>query len=396
MTHVVRNRFFYIFILGLSACGSGEKSGTDITPGKEVVFEYLDSVVVESLLELYIADKDMHTDRLLLNDWEMNELIVTDLKGGIISRIKPRGEGPHQVQSPLELAFWKDGFLIKEISAGQHFHFFNGSFEKTGKSPALADGISVIGMPNSGKSFSLVESSSDPLIVGYEYNAIDARLWAKEEQNADFYEKAEMGYLYDPKSGKVVNFSLYPETWTPRLEGQWVGIAYPRVQVSKTDPVVAVLPDFGNQLFYYTLNGNNLQPLVEIELAHPERNEKTAFDVEKDDWVLYPSFNRLHGGGEYFLIAFNTTFPKGIYDSFRAKGENFHMDPDYQEAREKYIQTKYILTDTQGSQAAISELPIPGVVHFMDADDILYIKPTSDTELDYNVFYRYRVSLEGR
>ena len=144
----------------------------------------------------------------------------------------------------------------------------------------------------------------------------------------------------------------------------------------------------------YTLNGNNLQPLAEIELAHPERNEKTAFDVEKDDWFLYPSFNRLHGGGEYFLLEFNTTFPRGIYDSFRSKGENFHMDPDYQKAREKYVQTKYILTDTQGNQAAISELPVPGVVHLLDADDVLYIKPNSDTELDYNVFYRYQLSLE--
>jgi len=70
------------------------------------------------------------------------------------------------------------------------------------------------------------------------------------------------------------------------------------------------------------------------------------------------------------------------------------MDPDYQEARKKYVQTKYILTDTHGNQAALSELPVSGTVHLLDADDILYIKPTTETELDYNVFYRYRVSME--
>ncbi len=344
--------------------------------------------------ELYLSDKDPDTERLLLNDWGMNELLVTDLKGDIISKFKPQGEGPHQVPSPLELGFWKDGILIKEMSAGQHFHFFNGSFKKTAKGPALADGITVIGMPNSGKSFSVVEKNGKPLIVGYEYNAIDARLWGEEEQQAGFYEKAEMGYLYDPNSGKVVNFSLYPEMWTPRLEGKWVGTAYPRVQVSETDQVVAVLPGFGNQLFYYTLDGNNLQPLAEIELAHPERNENTPFDAEKDDGVLYPSFKRLHGGGKYFLIEFNTAFPRDLYDSFRAKGENFRMDPEYREALEKHSRAKYILTDTQGNQATISDLPVSGAVHLMDADDILYIKPTTETESDYNVFYRYRLSME--
>lgn len=393
MTHAVRNLFLYVFILALSACGSGEKRGADVSLSK-VAFEFLDSVVVESLSELYISDKDPDTDRLLLNAWEMNELIVTDLTGRLISKFQLRGEGPHQVPSPLELAFWKEGYLVKEMSAGMHFHFFNGSFEKTAKGPPLADGITIIGMPNSGKSFSLVERDGEPLIVGYEYNAIDAQLWAKEEQHAGFYEKAEMGYIYDPNSGKVVNFSLYPETWTPRLEGKWIGTAYPWVQVSKTDQVVAVLPIFGNQLFYYTLNDSGLQPLAEIELAHPERNENTPFDAQRDDSVLYPFFNRLSGGGKYFLIEFTTAFPRDLYESFRAKGENFHMDPEYWEASSKYRQAKYILADTNGKQAAISELPVPGIIHFMDADDVVYIKPTLETELDYNVFYRYRVSLE--
>ncbi|RZS95848.1 hypothetical protein [Cecembia calidifontis] len=44
-------------------------------------------------------------------------------------------------------------------------------------------------------------------------------------------------------------------------------------------------------------------------------------------------------------------------------------------------------------QGAISELPISGAVHFMDDNDILYVKRVSERELDYNVFYRYKVSL---
>lgn len=394
MTIGLKCRYLFVFFLAICSCKPKNESHTASLQAKTVTFEFLDSVVVESLLELYIADKDIHTDRLILNDWEMNELIVTDLKGEIISRITPKGEGPHQVQSPLELGFWKEGFLVKEISAGQHFHFFNSEFGKTAKSPALADGITLISMPNSGKSFSQVTKDGKSLIVGYEHNALAPQLWAPEAQHPSLYEKAETGYIYEPASGNLIRVNLYPETWKPRAEQKWVGMAYPSIQVAGSDQVVAVLPQFGNQLFYYTLNDSSIQPLAEIELRHPERDEKTQFDVKKDDWILYPFFSRLMGGGDYFLVEFKTAFPRDLYESFRAKGENFNADPEYRKALEKYYRSKYILTDTQGNQAAISELPVPGVVSFLDADDILYIKPTMETELDYNVFYRYRVSLD--
>src|SRR5690606_12588626 len=147
---IEKYKLFYIAIAtALLACQPEKTQDTSPRHGKEAVLHFLDSVVVNSLTELYISDKDPHTDRIMLNDWAMNELFITDLKGEILSRSEPRGEGPDQVSSPLEMAFWKDGFLIKEMSPGQHFHFFNGSFEKTAKGPALADGISVIGMPNS-------------------------------------------------------------------------------------------------------------------------------------------------------------------------------------------------------------------------------------------------------
>lgn len=345
-------------------------------------------------MELYVADKDENTGRLLLNEKEMRELLVTDLKGEVISRFELEGEGPNQVLSPLEVAFWKDGLVVKETSAEQKFNFFNGDFEKTGQSPALAKGLNFLTIFNSVRSFSVVEKDGKTLIVGHEYNALDDQLLTSEEENWGFYEKAEIGYIYVPGSEDLFRLNLYPETWKPRMDRKWVGIAYPLVQVSKMDQVVAVLPRFGNQLFYYELNGTSLSPLAEIPLFHPERNEDIHFDAKKDDGILYPFFTRLSGGGEYFLVKFRTEFPRDLYESFRAKDEGFHMDPEYWEAIEKHHRTKYFLTDTKGNQGAISELPVPGVIHFIDADDVLYIKPTSETELDYNVFYRYRVSLK--
>lgn len=100
------------------------------------------------------------------------------------------------------------------------------------------------------------------------------------------------------------------------------------------------------------------------------------FDVTKE-YFLYPLFTQLFSGWNYFLVEFYTEVPQDIYDSFRAKGEGFQNDPEYWETLGKYWKAKYILTDKNGSQAAISELPIPGAVHFMDANDIVYINVSS-------------------
>src|SRR5690554_4126242 len=166
----------FAFVLAIYACGSGEDREEDASLAGEVAFELVDSVVVESLLELFVADMDENTGRLLLNEKEMKEVLVTDLKGEVISRFEPGGEGPNQVLSPLEVAFWKDGLMVKEMSAEMKFNFFNANFEKTEQSPALAKGLTFLIIFNSGKSFSTVEKDGRTLIVGHEDNALDNQL----------------------------------------------------------------------------------------------------------------------------------------------------------------------------------------------------------------------------
>jgi hypothetical protein len=390
---MIKNLSAFVSILILYSCGSGEKVGEDSLRG-EVAFEFLDSVVVESMAELYLADKDENTGRLLFNDWFMTELLLTDLKGEEISRFGLSGEGPNQVQNPTEVAFWKNGLVGKEMSEEGKLSFFNADLEKTGKSPALAKALYVLTIPNMGRSFSLVEKEGETFFVGSDKNALDPQLMTPEGQDGSFYSKTETGYIYVPGSEELHRFNLYPETWEPRKEQRWVGMASPFVQVSKVDQVVAVLPMYGNQMFYYELNGKSISPIAEIPLFHSDRNGNISFDVKKDSWVLYPFFTSLSSGGNYFLVEFHTAFPRDLYESFRAKDEEFQMDPEYREAIEKHRRAKYILTDANGNQGAIAELPIPGKIHLLDADDVIYIKPTSEMELDYNVFYRYQISLK--
>jgi|GEM_PF-2929615 len=70
-----------LIVLVFYSCSPGEKNGENASSSIEVEFEFLDSVVVESLLELYLTDKDPNSDRLLLNEKQMSTFFLTDMKG---------------------------------------------------------------------------------------------------------------------------------------------------------------------------------------------------------------------------------------------------------------------------------------------------------------------------
>ncbi|RZS95820.1 hypothetical protein [Cecembia calidifontis] len=390
---IFKNSLFLIIIFIQFACTTGQKKIELISNEGEVEFEFLDSLRIESLVELYLADKNEQTQHLLFNERQMEELLITDLKGNIISRFEPKGEGPNKVEIPLEVAFWQEGIVIKEMSPEHKFNFFDGNFKKIAQSPALTKGLNFLTIYNSHRSFSVLENDGKTFIIGQDLNLIPDLFLDEKSENWSFYENADIGYIYYRDTEELKTINLYPKTWRPRLEEKWVGRVSSYLQVSKSDNRVAVLPSVGNELFFYELKDAGISPLFQISLIHPERKVDFPFDP-KNDYVLYPFFTQLFSGGNYFLAEFHTELPQEIYDSFRAKGEEFHSDPEYWSTLENFRKVKYILIDKNGIQGAISELPISGSVHFMDSNDILYVKRSSENELDYNVYYRYRVFLK--
>ena len=77
----------------------------------------------------------------------------------------------------------------------------------------------------------------------------------------------------------------------------------------------------------------------------------------------------------------------------KAQGIDNGKNPEFIELLKRTRRSMYILVDSEGNQTPIEKLPIEGQVHFMDSDDVIYIKPESKEEKDYNVFYRYRVKM---
>ncbi len=381
--------FSVLFARFLTSCDSS--SSQDQFDGKEVQFEFLDSVVVESLSELYLSAKNEKTGQLVFKERFLKEFLLTDSLGRILKKPELKGEGPNQVNFPMELAFMGEQLVVKEISAEMRLSFFDQNFNKIKTSPALAKGLNMVEISNTRLTFSVFEGEGTPLILGTETNGIDPMWMTSENQKPEFYEQAEAGFLYNPVTDSLMRFNLYPAGWQPKKDNQWVGQALPFISILSSEKV-AVLPRIGEQLFFYTLAGQQLIPDGEIKLKHPERKGDMKVDSVEPAF-LYPAFTDIKGGGNYFLVEFHTEIPLEIFQEFRAKSEDYMSDPEFKQMFKKYRVAKYILVDPQGNQGTISSLPLEGTIHYFDANDVIYIKPESKEEKDYNVFYRYQVKM---
>lgn len=377
--------------LGLWSCESQTASETVGQDGTEPTLELVDSVVVESLAELSLGAVNAANGQMIFKDRFLKQFLLTAADGTILDTLAIKGDGPDQVAFPMEMAFMGDGLVVKDMSAEMPLNFFGPDFrkEKTGK--PIAKGMNMLEINRTHVSFSPFQSQGKTLIVGTEANAIEPQLMAPEGQNAEFYDKAESGYVYDPTTDSLVRFNAYPDSWLPKKTRQWKGQALPYASALGEDGTIGILPRVGNQLFFFRWENGQLVSTREVKLSHPDRNETLEIDP-LDQPFLHPVFSDLKGGGQYFLVEFHTEIPKAVRDEFRAKNENYINDPAFNEAFRKYRKAKYILVDQSGQSKAIAELPMQGSVHYFDKNDVLYIKPSSEVEKDYNVFYRYQVS----
>src|SRR5690606_21949291 len=156
---------------------------------------------IRSLAPLSLGEVDA-SGRMLLNDWYLAHTFVTDRDGSVSAAFGALVARPDQVSSPIEVAFWEVGSLIKEMFPTQSIHILNGNFKKIQKSPALAIDLVYLTIPNMGKSFSTTKKDDKTVIIGSEINVLSIELL--QTNNASFYESAEAGYIFTVETGELV------------------------------------------------------------------------------------------------------------------------------------------------------------------------------------------------
>ncbi|MEP4377223.1 MAG: hypothetical protein ABJ333_19385, partial [Algoriphagus sp.] len=153
---------------------------------------------------------------------------------------------------------------------------------------------------------------------------------------------------------------------------------------------LASLPQMGNQLGIYKLEGNTAVYQSAVELNHPDRDEyEVALDL---NGLVYPGFNDIKAFGPYQILTFFTPMPEDIFNGFRAKSEEYFRDPEFREALSKYRKPRYIIVKGDQQIGILNELPVAGVVNFGLPDGTLLIKAADgEVERDYNLFYKVRL-----
>ncbi|REG94428.1 hypothetical protein [Algoriphagus antarcticus] len=382
-----------LFAITLFSCSQSENEATSsaIDPFQELQFEVVDSIMVDVLENLAVLDYLPSKDQYLMKKLRKGEVFVVNGKGEILLKKDIAGEGPNQIQMVGEGRFYgEEGYIFKEFSATMDFNLFDLNFQKTKKFQGTMQEMMAIFISNNRQTFSVYENGGDHFLFGEEFNSFSKATIDYDEIGAEFYNKANMGFIYDLGKDSIQFVNTYPNDWAPKKNQTWVGTSYPFLAFDPTSKTVASLPTSGNQLGIYELKGNQLVYEKSVELTHPDRDGFEA--KEGTNPIVYPGFNDIKIFGEYQLVQFYTAMPEDIFNGFRAKGENYWQDPAYGEASKTYRKRKYIVVKNGVQIGIVNELPIIGDIYFGLPDGTLIVKAADgEVERDYNLFYKIRL-----
>lgn len=381
-----------LFAATLLSCSESEKEVTATDPFQEFEFEVVDSIMVEELENLAVLDYLPSKDQYLMKKLRKGEVFVVDNNGEILLKKDIAGEGPNQIQMVGEGRFYgEDGYIFKEFSATMDFNLFDLNFQKTKKFKGTMQEMMSIFIFNSRQTFSVYEDGGEKFLFGEEFNSFTKAELDYDKIGADFYKKADMGFIYDLSDDSIQFVNTYPNDWAAKKNQTRVGMSYPYLAFDPVSKMVASLPTTGDQLGIYTLKGNQLLYEKSVELTHPDRD---GFEAKEDaDPMVYPGFSDIKIFDEYQLVQFYTAMPEDIFNGFRAKGENYWQDPAYQEATKTFRKRKYILVKNGVQIGIMNELPMFGDIYFGLPDGTLIVKAADgEVERDYNLFYKIRLA----
>ncbi|MDI1323569.1 MAG: hypothetical protein PSV36_12535 [Algoriphagus sp.] len=380
-----------LFAILLFSCSEEETSNSEIDPVREIQFEVVDSMMVEVLEDLVILDYQEELDQYLMKELRGGKIFLVNGKGELIEEIELAGEGPNQVPIIWEGRFLgKDRFVFKEMSATMDFHVFDRNFEKLEKFKGAATDLTSIFISFYRQTFSIWEEDGKEFILGEEVNSYNPADADPDKIGGGFYSQVKTGYFYDVSEDSISYLSLYSENWIPRKSNRWIGQSFPFLAFDPKGKKAAVLPPIGDQLFLYDLDGNSFINEKAVTLSHPDRNQGIP-DPSREN-LLYPSFSDVKSFGDFQLVIFNTAVPEDVFNEFRAKGENYHQDPEWRKAVAKYRNPRYIVLNGDQQIGILKDLPVQGNVNLGISDGTLIVKASEgEVERDYNLFYKIRL-----
>jgi hypothetical protein len=384
-----------LFFILLASCGDNKKNRPS-GPDTLIELELVDSLVVDELSTLAIDDYSPENGYYLIKGTRSRKLYLVDDKGTIVKEYAILNDGPNGVGSNGAFGYRfldKDRWVAQGLLNGYHIYNLQGEKEKT--VPHNTEGRFSLTVYTMRTTFHPYVKNGIPYLVGEEPNSFNPAEHDPKKGDPSFYEKVRTVYNYNLATEENELLETFPEAWTPRVKGKFVGASLPFVAYHQQKEKLAVLPVRGNQLFVYDYSGEAPVLKDTVELRHRYRPEDVPVLSPEDDPYLsdYPQFTDLRILGDYILVEFHTKVPAEVLRELRTKGDDVFNLPEYKTATEKYRKPYYLLVRDGKQIGILEEFPVPGVLNFTDANGNLYINDnlSPKVERDYNVFYKLRI-----
>lgn len=385
-----------LFAITIFSCSESEKEVTAkaTNPFQELEFEVVDSMIVDLLEPVTILDYLPSKELFLMKNTREGIVFLVDEKGEILERHELAGEGPNQIQQFLEGRFYgESGYVFKELSMEMPYHIFDLEFNKVKKTSGTVKEMMSLSINSNKQSFAVYEEKGKYKIVGEEPNSFSIADIDLETIGADFYSRVNTGFVLDVAQDSVHFINVYPEDWTFKKEHKWIGSSHPILSFDPNTKTLASLPQMGNQLGIYKLEGDKVVYEGVVQLSHPDRDEYEA--KLGIDQITFPGFSDIKAFGDYQILKFFTPMPEDIFNGFKAKSEEYFRDPEFREALTTYRKPRYIIVKGDMQLGILNDLPVAGNVNFGLADGTLIVKAADgEMERDYNLFYRLRLKVD--
>lgn len=379
---------FLLSLLLVISCGQKEEVKIEKPLAEQQLeFEIYDSLVVDYLGNLYLADISKDGETFLLVNDQTDSIYLANSTGEIISKFNRSGEGPgdYRLSRVNPPQFLNDSEIIIAAARGFYCYSFSGEFTR---------------------SFELEYNPTSSLIDQYNNKMVilhNRVIYPWEGRNADsigvqgkkFQLQTKRVEVLDLENGTFRPAMLFPDQSKFKTDQKGYFNFNHTTRLANLGDSIYVVFRTEPKIFIYHLN--NLEyPSSVLEIPFKEFIEKTPRD-ESDLWNY--DVRDIYSGAINLLVPLDTksfliNYMRGITEMeyeqiFSSIGE---INGDFYQEINKINTYGWILFDGKDISNLIHKKPEVGNVgKFISKEEIWFSPNYSEVEKDYVVLYKTRL-----
>jgi len=377
------------FVLSTIACSGEKEENKTSTPLAEQDFEFeiYDSLLVDYLGNLFLADITEDGKTFLLIDQRSDTLFVADREGTILSKFKRLGDGPGFYQSSR---LGPPSFLSSKeiiVPAFRGFYLYSLSGEPTRSF-----------LPEFTPSISFIDAYNNNLVVHDDQVIFPWEGRLSEELGVDgkeFQMVSSRVEVLNLESGKFSPAIPFPDSSKFRTgEKTYLNVNYHTLIASSSDKLYVAFrnePVIYGYSFSDLNNPASIQPIPFEEFIQKEPKKEAHYGTYDMKDIYVGTIQNLHPTEKQrFLLTYNRGLSDQEYDEIFALET---LDPEeFSRKRNKTNTNGQVLFDGKSVSKVIMKPESLGFTFKFISEEEIWFTPNFEyAENDYSVIYKTRL-----